>query len=244
VTASYTAGSVTRTATASVTIVDIPATLSSLSISGPSTVNENGTAAYTATASWSDNTTTSVTPVWSENSAYASISAGGSLSTTAVTGNQPVTVSASYTAGGVTRTATASVTVLDVPVDTPAAPQNITVDGPVATIPSKQFRLQWEAVTSYADGTPIAEESVTYTAYWTTDPGLSAGTLQPLASSISTNTVDFDPAAAGMAHNQRVYLTTRAMLGAGRQSSLSGAVPWKASNNGPIPPANGRIYKK
>jgi len=162
-----------------------------------------------------------------------------------VPGNQPVTVSASYASGGATRTATASVTIVDVPTSTPAAPQNIAVDGPVATSPSKVFRLKWDAVTTYVDGNPIAAgSSVTYASYWTTDPGLSPGTLQPLASSTSTTSVDFDPAAGGMKPNQRVYLTTRATVSPGGQSSLSGAVPWKASNNGPVPPANGRIYKK
>ena len=219
-------------------------TLVSLSIAGPSSVNENASGTYAATATWSDNTTTSVTPSWSENSAYASIGAGGVLTTTAVTGNQPVTVSASYTAGGVTRTASASVTIVDVPATAPAAPENINVSGPVSTSPSKVFRVTWDPVTNYADGTPIAAGAVSYTAYWTTDPGLSPATLQPLASSTPGTSVDFDPLANGMGRNQRVYMATRAKLASGEQSPLSAPVAWKASNAGPLAPGNGRIYKK
>ncbi len=85
-------------------------TLTGIAVSGPSSVNEGGTGTYTATATWSDGTTTSVTPSWSENSTYATISTGGVLTTSAVTSNQAVTVTASYTSGGVTRTATRSVT--------------------------------------------------------------------------------------------------------------------------------------
>ncbi len=221
----------------------VPA-LSSLTIAGPSSVNENGSATYTATARWSDNTTSSVTPVWSENSAYATIGTGGVLTTTAVTGNQTVTVSASYTAGGTTRTASQTVTIVDVPTTMPAPPENLDVSGPVSTSPSKKFRVAWNAVTNYADGTPITADSVTYTAYWTTDPSLSDASLQPLAPSTTGTSIDFDPNADGMGRNQRVYLTARARLASGAQSALAAPIAWKASNSGPDPPANGRIYKK
>ena len=192
VTASYASGGVTRTATQSVTIVNVAATLTSIAVSGPSSVNEGATGTYTATATWSDSsttighpdlerepwddqrrgavhravgdgepdgehrgelhqrrrdedgdavrdhrerggdadqhrgerpvvgergrtgtytatatwsdsTTTAVTPTWSENSSYATISAGGCPTASAVTSNQTVTVTASYASGGVTR---------------------------------------------------------------------------------------------------------------------------------------------
>src|SRR5512143_1529760 len=90
---------VTRTASASVSIVDVPPTLSSLSIAGPTSVDENGSAAYAATATWSDGSTSSVTPAWSENSSYASISAGGVLTAGPVPSTQAVTVTASYASG-------------------------------------------------------------------------------------------------------------------------------------------------
>ena len=101
-------------------------TLTSIAVSGPSSVNEGGTGTYTATATWSDGTTTSVTPTWSENSSYATISTGGVLTASAVTANQTVTVTASYTSGGVTRTASQSVTIVNVA----ATLTSIAVSGP------------------------------------------------------------------------------------------------------------------
>ena len=81
------------------TIVVNP-TLTGLSISGPSTVNENSTAAYTATASWSNGSTSAVSPAWSLSStAYATVSSGGGLTTGAVSANQSVTLTASYRSG-------------------------------------------------------------------------------------------------------------------------------------------------
>ena len=113
ITASYTSGIVTKTANKSVTIVNIPPTLTGLTINGPSTVNENSSASHSATASWNDGSSSTVTPTWSEDSAFASISAEGLLTTTAVAGNQTVTITASYTAGDVTKTATKTVTIAE-----------------------------------------------------------------------------------------------------------------------------------
>jgi hypothetical protein len=90
--------------------------LTSLAITGPATVPESSTAAYAATATFSDGTTQNVTTAatWSENSAFASI-VGGVLATAAVTSDQSVTISSSYASGGVTRTATLSVTIRNAP---------------------------------------------------------------------------------------------------------------------------------
>ncbi|MFH2122202.1 MAG: hypothetical protein ABIJ50_01770 [Pseudomonadota bacterium] len=91
------------------------ATLSGITINGPTNVNESSTATYTATANWSDGSTTTVTPSWSENSTYTTISSDGVLTTSSVTANQIVTVSASYTYGGATKTGAYIITVVDVP---------------------------------------------------------------------------------------------------------------------------------
>ena len=84
-------------------------TLTGLSISGPTTVNENSTATYTATASWSDGSTSSVNATWSENSPYTSINSSGVLSVSSIPSDQTVTISASFTSGGITRSDTPSV---------------------------------------------------------------------------------------------------------------------------------------
>ncbi|MFO7691797.1 MAG: cytochrome c3 family protein [Vicinamibacterales bacterium] len=90
--------------------------LTGLAIDGPATVPESSTAAYAATASFSDGTTQNVTAAaaWSESSSFASIS-GGVLTTGAVSSDQPVTISSSYTAGGATRTASLPVTIANAP---------------------------------------------------------------------------------------------------------------------------------
>ena len=90
--------------------------LTSLAITGSAVVAESSSATYAATAGFSDGTTQNVTAAatWSENSGYASI-AGGVLTTSAVTSDQTVTVGASYSTGGVTRTAVLQVTVLNAP---------------------------------------------------------------------------------------------------------------------------------
>jgi len=85
------------------------ATLTGLSVNGPSSVSEYGTGTYTATASWSDNSTTTVTPTWSVNSQAASISTSGVLSCLQINNDQTVTVTATFASGGVTETATRNV---------------------------------------------------------------------------------------------------------------------------------------
>mgnify|MGYP001149792346 CR=1 FL=1 len=127
VSASYTEGGITKTASYAVTVVDVPVTpppatvtLASIAISGPASVNESATGTYTATATMSNGTTKAVTAKWSENSTFTTISAGGVLTASAVTANQAVVVSASYSEGGITKTATYAVTVVDVPVTPPS----------------------------------------------------------------------------------------------------------------------------
>ena len=92
------------------------ATLTGLSINGPSSMPEYGTATYTATATWSDNSTTTVTPIWSVNPQVAEISTGGVLSCQGgVSSDQTVTITATHSAGGITKTGTMDVTVNHVP---------------------------------------------------------------------------------------------------------------------------------
>jgi hypothetical protein len=115
------------------------------------------------------------------------------------------------------------------------------LSGPVQSSPVKLFRLDWDPVTLYTNGNPIGTVSVNYSAYWTTDASLAPGTLRPLATSIPGTSVTFDPAAEGMVHNQRVYLTARATLATGQQSPLSEGLTWVAINEGPVAPSNPTI---
>lgn len=88
-------------------------TLTGITINGASTINESSTSSYTATASWSDGSTSTVIPAWSENSDYATINSSGTLTASSVSENQSVTITASYTSGGVTETATHAVTIIN-----------------------------------------------------------------------------------------------------------------------------------
>ena len=246
VTASYTSGGVTKTATQGVTIVNVANVLTSIAVSGPSSVNESSTGTYTATGTWDNGTTSAISPTWSVSpTTYALISSGGVLTTLAVTSNQSATVTASYTSGGVTKTATRSVTIVDVPGPAPAAPKNIGITGPIVSVPTELWRLNWDPVTTYADDSPLAPgRTVRYTVYWTYDPALTAGSLMLLASSVPANMVDFDPLGYPMVRNQLIYLTARAILDTGDQSSLAASIEWVVANAGPAPPAGGQIIKK
>jgi ELWxxDGT repeat protein len=95
--------------------LDTARNLLALTINGPDSINENASATYTATASWSDGTTSTVSPTWGENSSYATISSSGVLTATAVSGNQTVIVSASYIRNGVTKNNTHTVAIHNFP---------------------------------------------------------------------------------------------------------------------------------
>jgi hypothetical protein len=92
---------------------DNPVTLSSITISGPTTVNENSSANYTCTANYSDGSTQNVTSSasWSENSSYATINSSGVLTTSSVSSDKSCTITASY--GG--KSDTYNVTIKDIP---------------------------------------------------------------------------------------------------------------------------------
>jgi hypothetical protein len=132
--ASYTYNGVTETDTKEVTITDVivPPTLTSVTITGSTQVNESSGAQYTLTANYSDGSSANVTGSagWSENSAYASINTSGLLTTIEVSSDQTVTIQASYTYNGATETATKLVTIVDVPAS------NLPPSIPAVTYPS------------------------------------------------------------------------------------------------------------
>ncbi len=80
-----------------------PVTPTGLAISGPATIDEGTSAAYTATATFSDGSMADVTGEtdWSQDSPFATIDALGILTAAGVDGDQPVTITASFQSGGV-----------------------------------------------------------------------------------------------------------------------------------------------
>lgn len=220
------------------------AVLSGVTVSGPSSVNEGGTGTYTASATWDNGATAAIGPTWSVSSPYAGIGSGGLLKASAVTTDQVVTVSASYTSGGVTKTAMKSVTIADVASVAPAAPKSVGIGGPTSSAVADTWRLEWEPVTTNRDGTPLDPgRTVSYAAYWTDDPALASGSLRTLASSISGTTFEFAPSAHQMTKNAVVHLAVRAILDTGDPSSLSPSLVWRVENVGPVPPVQGKIYR-
>lgn len=104
--------------------------------------------------------------------------------------------------------------------------------GRVARAENRQ--LSWDAVTTYADGTPIETwKNVTYTVYWSNDPWLTADTLRTLVPTTPTTSVAFDPSAGEMSGYEMVYFSIRSVLNTGEESVLSDAMPYS-----PLPPAD------
>jgi hypothetical protein len=157
VSASHTAGGITRTAMRAVTIVNIAPSLMSLSLSGPTSLGEGSSGTYAATATWSDSTTTVVAATWSvAPSTYASINAAGVLTTLPVTANQSVTVTASYAAGMIFRTAALTVTIVNA-APVPTAHMTLHLSGPVHFAPVTSSR---DAGTTDAARTPTGAVAV------------------------------------------------------------------------------------
>ncbi|MCL1926366.1 MAG: hypothetical protein FWF95_04415, partial [Syntrophorhabdaceae bacterium] len=148
VNASYTSGSVTKTASLTVTIKNVAATLSSIAINGAASVNEGTTATYTTTATWSNGTTSTVSPAWSLSSTnYASINSSGVLTAKSVNSDQTVTITASYTTAGVTKTTSKTVTIKNVPVTL----SSIMING-ISSV-NKGASATYTAIASWSDGT-------------------------------------------------------------------------------------------
>ena len=90
------------------TIAGPAVTLSSVAISGASSMRAGETSRYICTATMSDGNVRTVTPVWTitSGSSYATVDASGNVTAAVNDSSHTVTLRASYSLGGVTRTAT------------------------------------------------------------------------------------------------------------------------------------------
>lgn len=117
----YTENSVTVTDSFNMQVIDVPVVLSSIAISGASTVQEGNSAMYTVTGTYSDSSTSDLTGsvTWSipVGATYGSFS-GNTFTANSVSGNQSVTIQADIDVGDGTgnHTDTLSLTVEDTPV--------------------------------------------------------------------------------------------------------------------------------
>ena len=126
----------------------------------------------------------------------------------------------------------------------PMAPDSLGITNIATSSSAGTWELFWDPVTKDTSGATIDGSTVRYTLYWTTDGGLSPESLTPLASSIMETSFVFDPSAFGMQGNKRVYFAARTVLTTGAESSLSASLSWRASNNGPGSPKNGRMVRR
>lgn len=125
--------------------------LTEIVISGPESIDENTTAQYICTASYSDNTTATVTPNWSEDSSDATISGAGELSVSDIDADQNITITANYSG----KTATHAVTAVDVP----PVLTGIVISGPSSV--NEETTAQYVCNATYSDGS-----SAVVTADW------------------------------------------------------------------------------
>ena len=91
---------------------DSPLSLS-LTITGPSSIDESSSENYSASVTDSTGQQRSVTVVWSENSSSLSVSSSGRLTASSVSSNRSGTLTATYRQGSETLTAAKTITIID-----------------------------------------------------------------------------------------------------------------------------------
>ena len=163
-------GAPTQSDTFDVTILDVPPVLTGLEISGPTSVAEGDDQQYTATALWSDGSTSDVTASaqWTEDSPFISVSATGLLTAVAVDAHETATLHASFShtaRGSTTVDDSFEVTILDVPPEL----VGIAISGPTTVVESTE--VQYTATALWSDGSTA---DVTAQAQWQEDTEFTA----------------------------------------------------------------------
>lgn len=135
----------------------VPPVISIIVVNGPSSVSEGISAQYTSFAHYSDGTVLSVNPVWSTSTGGASIDSRGKLTVGNVSGDQQITVTASF--GGKEGAYVVNIKYL------PPTLSGITIVG--SLVVSEESSQQYDCVGSYSDGTtavvsPLWSENSAY----------------------------------------------------------------------------------
>ena len=130
-------------------------TLSSITISGASSVTSGESSTYTCTAHYSDGTAPSVSPTWSIDSgtSYASVSSSGRLTASTVTSAKTVTLKAAY--GG--KSATKNITIN--PKSTPVTTYTITYKPGTYGIGSQETATKTQGVSIELEGSGLFERT-------------------------------------------------------------------------------------
>ena len=198
VTVTNSAGSVTSSA-ATLT-VNVPVTLSSISISGSSSVNVGSTATYTCIATYSNGTTNTVTPTWSISSgtSYASITSGGVL-----TGRSSgtATITASYSGKTATKNVTVTAPVVKPTITTQPKSQTVNEGGSVTfsvtATGTATLKYQWKkngtAISGATSSTyKISSVKSSDAGSYTVTVSNSAGSVTSSAATLTVNPVVID----------------------------------------------------
>ncbi|MBQ7590553.1 MAG: SUMF1/EgtB/PvdO family nonheme iron enzyme [Verrucomicrobia bacterium] len=185
---SNSAGSVTSSA-ATLT-VNVPVTLSSITINGNSSVNVGSTATYTCTATYSNGTTKTVTPTWSISSgtSYASITAAGVLTGKAA---GTATVKATYEGKTATKNVTVNAVVVKPSITTQPKSQTVN-EGSSATFSvtasgTTPLSYQWYKGSSKISGATSASYKIS--SVKTSDEGSYKVTVSNSAGSVTSSVV-------------------------------------------------------
>ena len=125
--------------------VGVPVTLDYITIDGPATIVSGGNATYACKATYTDKSTKTVNAFWTmrTGSAYASVDSSGKVTAKTVTANQSVTLQASYTEDGVSRSITKPITIT---ATQPSAPSSVTL----VSATTEAVTISWSSVTGAA----------------------------------------------------------------------------------------------
>jgi hypothetical protein len=215
--------------TVSITTASTTASLTGVTVSGPSSVNSGGSASYTATATFSNGSTQNVSSSasWSVNG-VGSIS-GGSYSPGTVSANQTVTITANYASGGLTRSGSATVSVVAGNNNTTTL-SSVAVSGPAAV--NSGSSGSYTATATFSNGTT---QNVTSSASWSVSPAvgsISGGNYSP-GTVTATQTVSLSASytSGGVTRNGNVAVTVNTAGAKGGKSLTS------TSQNSPTLPA-------
>ena len=150
--ASYTYGGVTKTAEKTIALTN--KTIESIAVNGKSSIAAGSTASYSCIATWSDGTTSTVSPVWSLSSTdYASVTVIGKVTNQNMTEMvQTVMLIANYTFGDKTLTSEKSITL------SKRTLKEIAIDGEAAIASGGSATYVCMATWNVGDPTPVSPE--------------------------------------------------------------------------------------
>lgn len=132
ISASYSYNGVTRYASKQIDINNIDhKQLVRIEITGPTRVNENTSADLTCHAYFDDGSSSIVTSsaTWSEDTSYATITTNGRLSVDSLTSSKTCVISASYEYGGITKSDTMPLSLVDIAPPPPKQLERIQISG-------------------------------------------------------------------------------------------------------------------